>query len=77
MHFVFLHSEPRGWEVGPGEGDTAEMGPFSDLGSSSGMLRSPEAVPLPSSKAGIWLWLQELLDMISQAELSPCVISSH
>ena len=77
MHFVFLHSELRGWEVGPGEGDVAETGSFSDLGSSSGVLRSPEAVPARSSKAGIWLWLQELLHMISQAELSLRVISSH
>lgn len=26
---------------GPGEGDVAEVGSFSDLGSSSGVLRSP------------------------------------
>lgn len=63
--------------MSPGEGDVAEMGYFSDLGSSSGVLCSPEAVPLRSSKADIWLWLQELPHMISQAELSLCVISSH
>jgi len=41
VHLVFLHAEPRGWEVGPGEGDVAEMGSFSDLGSSLGVLCSP------------------------------------
>lgn len=40
---VFLHPGPWGWEVGSGEGVVAEMGSFSDLGSSLGALHSLEA----------------------------------
>lgn len=63
--------------MGPEEGVEAEMVSLSDLGSSLGVLHSLEAGPLSPSKAGIWLWLQELPHVISQAELRLCVISFH
>lgn len=75
--FYISDCEPRGWEVSPGEGVENKMGSFSDLGSSLGVLVSLEAGPLSPSKAGIWLWLQELPHVISQAELRLCVISFH
>lgn len=63
--------------MGPGEVLEAEMGFFSDLGSSLGVLHSLKAGSLSPSKAGIWLWLQELPHVISQAELRLRVISFH
>lgn len=63
--------------MGPGEEAEAEMEFFSDLGYFLGVLHSLVAGSLSPCKAGIWLWLQELPHVISQAELRLRVISFH